>query len=429
MNTQTGIFILALFMFVWITAAWGALVQLSRGRVRRIESKNRRLSKKAEEWVENKSRYEVVFRFFLFFAIAILAEFFFSYLRSSPVSWPLYGAAVVAALATLLLVAVTELITRALVFRFDLHILKITMPIIKIFRYSIFSPVGFLVELIQRRIENRPNQQGGGERRTTTEDEILSLVELEKSGGEVPNPLRDGEKRMICGILDLDDTSVREIMTPRVDVVALPASSTINEAIALFTESRYSRIPIYMDSIDEIKGIIYAKDFLKGELVSKMTLEQLAHLPIFIPESKAVGALLEEIKKTRNHFAVIIDEYGGTAGIVTLQDIIEKIMGEIFDEYDTDEDAAVQHVTMPDGSVVFDSRTFISDVNKILGTNIPEDKDIDTIGGFICGKLGRIPRTDEEIVVDNNIHATILKADKRKILKLKLNVGSKNDQR
>jgi CBS domain containing-hemolysin-like protein len=266
------------------------------------------------------------------------------------------------------------------------------------------------------------NSQEDDEEKATTEDEILSLVDQDdNSEDDEESSLEEDEKRMIRGVFDLDNTSVREIMTPRVDVNALSMEDSVEDAVKLFIETGDSRIPVYEENVDNIKGILYAKDFLNSEKIKDKSLIELARRPIFIPETKEVGDLLQEIQKTRNHFSVVIDEYGGTAGIVTLEDIIEEIVGEIRDEYDADEDDAPMHVEMPDGSVVFDARTLIDDVNEVLDSDIPDDEDVDTIGGFICGEFGYIPLKGETLDLnDHDLKVTILQADNKKIIKIKI---------
>jgi CBS domain containing-hemolysin-like protein len=233
--------------------------------------------------------------------------------------------------------------------------------------------------------------------------------------------LEEGEKRMIKGIFDLPNTSVKEIMTPRVDIEALPMTATVAEAKKMIIESGHSRIPVYGRTIDEIRGVIYAKDFIRVKNES-MTLEHLARTPIFVPETKAVDELLDEIKRSHNHFAVIIDEYGGTSGIVTFEDIIEEIVGDVRDEFDKREESEEKSQLMPDGSVVIEARTSLSDVNEILDIKIPEDEDSDTIGGYICSVMGRIPETGETFIEPDMFRAEIISADKRKIEKLRIYV-------
>lgn len=418
MQTET-LLIIILFFFLWLMSAWDALVHFSGGRVRRIELKDRDMAKKMEKWLEDKHAYEAVFRFLVIICIALIAAMSFNFIDENFKGLFTYQILGYSTLATFAFVVIAEILNEAFIARFDLPLLRFTMPLIKILRYTIFLPVVFCTETLRDKIEKWQTIEDD-EERATTEDEILSLVEQDETEGEEAS-LEEDEKRMIRGVFDLDNTDVREIMTPRVDIKGIEQDETVEAAIKLFTESGHSRIPVYDDSVDNIKGILYAKDFLNRSKLEGKTLMQISRKPIFIPETKEVGDLLEEIQKTRNHFAVIIDEYGGTSGIVSLEDIIEEIVGEIRDEYDVNEDDTPMHVGMPDGSVVFDARTLIDDVNDIMDSHIPEDEDVDTIGGYICGELGHIPKPDEELKVDEEqFNIKVLQADRKRILKVNI---------
>jgi CBS domain containing-hemolysin-like protein len=418
---EDEIFSITYAVFFWLTAAWAALDQLSGGMVRRYESKNKKLAKKSEGWLENKREYEIVFKLLILFLTAVMAANAYLYIATHYKNLAVSAVAAIVIGVIIVASALAEIIARFTLLRFDMFILSATMPLIKILRLTFFFPIIIILRVIQGKLEDIQQKDERFEDKTSPEDEILSLVEKDNEEGE-SNSLEEDEKRMIKSIFDLDDTLVREIMTPRVDLNALPMSHSIEEAKKEFIESGHSRIPVYGENVDEIKGIIYAKDFLDEKAIAGKKLEDIAHVPIFVPETKAVGDLLDELKKTNNHFAVIIDEYGGTSGIVTLEDIIEEIVGEIRDEYDTEEDKEPEPEILPDGSVVIDARTLINDVNELLDTDIPEDEDVDTIGGYVCSELGKIPETGEETTIEKNIHVTILKADTRKIMTIKLKV-------
>jgi len=212
-------------------------------------------------------------------------------------------------------------------------------------------------------------------------------------------------------------------MTPRIDIVALRENASQEDAKGKFISSGYSRIPVYSDSLDEIKGILYAKDFLDAHKTSNKSIMEIAHKPIFIPESKTLRMLLSEFKKTGKHFAVIIDEYGGTAGILTLEDIIESVVGEIRDEYDTEEDVPPEPVFMPDGSIRIEGRALITTVNELFKTDLSEDEDLSTIGGYVCSCIGKIPESGEEFILHNNtMKVKIIQADRRKIIALNISM-------
>jgi len=424
---DTGIFLFTIIVFVWLLSAWEALLQLSGGQARRIENKNRNLAKIVEEWVDNKRAYDTVFRFLILLTVCFLAISIYTFIIDYFSTKPLHLTAILLSVATFIFILFTELLTRVFVYKYDIALLRITMPVIKILKYSILFPIVYITTLLDEKAEDRNSNKDEEAGKTSTEDEIMSLVEQD-SDDDDDSSLEEDEKRMIRGVFELDNTAVREIMTPRVDVKSLQFDSTISDAIELFTTSGHSRIPIFSDSIDDINGILYAKDFLNRNLIKDKKLVDLARRPIFIPETKEVGDLLEEIQKSRRHFAVVIDEYGGTAGIVTLEDIIEEIVGEIRDEYDQNEDDTPMYVAMPDGSFVFDARTLISDVNDILDGYIPDGEEVDTIGGFVCGELGHIPEPGEELVVEEEeYHIKVLKADNKRILTLKITKKDKDD--
>lgn len=428
MTFELDILCVAFLSFLWLTCAFEAFNSLSGGRIRRIESKDPALAEKLEKWMENEDALRAVFKLLLFLMVALLSTFafavasrFFEFFKKGIADeW----AAILVAFSAIASTFLGEALARVLLHKFDLGILRMTMPLVAALASTIFLPLVALVRTVKRKVEGWDSEGGAGGK-TSVEDEILSFVE--SYGDDRSSSLEEDEKRMIRGIFDLDDMSVREIMTPRVDLLALPSSASVAEAKAMFVSSGHSRIPIYGRSVDEIKGILYAKDFLDEAKVAGRSLDQLAHKPIFIPETKAVGELFNEIKRTRNHFAVIIDEYGGTAGVVTFEDIIEEIVGEIHDEYDSEEDIKSKPQLMPDGSIILEARTLISDVNEILDADIPDNDAADTIGGFVCSELGRIPDSGEEFAIPGKVKVSVLKADKRKIQTLKLTMQDEDE--
>ncbi len=421
MNFELEIFLLSFALFLLCFCAFEAFDRLSGSRIMKLDETDHDLAVKLSEWLGNSDSIRAVFKLLLFILASILGMFSFlisrSFLGASVNDWmlPFIVAAIV------IFWSFGEILSRLLLYRSDMLILRMILPAVSLIANTVLLPFTLLTRKLRQNAEDWQNEEAP-EQKISTEDEILSVVE--NYGEHANDDLEEGEKRMIKGILDLGDMSVREIMTPRVDLMAIPAASSVEDAKRAFIESGHSRIPIFGRTVDEIKGIIYAKDFINDEAIRGKTLEQLSHKPLFIPESKEVGDLLEEIRHLHNHFAVIIDEYGGTSGIVTFEDIIEEIVGDVQDEYDNEEQEKNKPQLMPDGSVVFEARTPISDVNEIMDTDIPDTEAADTIGGHICYELGRIPEEGEEIRLRSlPLTATILKADKRKIdfLKLKVN--------
>ncbi len=229
-----------------------------------------------------------------------------------------------------------------------------------------------------------------------TDDEIKMLVDV----GQEEGTIEADEHEMIHGVLDLGDTYVREVMRPRIDMVCIPADAPLEDVMAAAIDSGHSRIPVFRGTSDNIVGILYVKDLLP--LIMKR--DRPHHLPTsyvrpatYIPESKRIDDLLTEMRRMKIHMAIVMDEYGGTAGLVTIEDILEEIVGDIQDEYDIEEALPVQH--QADGSLVVDGRLPIDEVNELLEVELPTEE-FDTIGGFVVGQLGRAPAPGEEVRYD-----------------------------
>ncbi len=263
--------------------------------------------------------------------------------------------------------------------------------------------------------------------RRITDEEILNIVsDVEKEGG-----LHADEKEMIEGILDFKDTAVNEIMTPRTDMVSIDINTPIDEAVELCIESGYSRIPVFEKDRDHITGVLYVKDLLQHQRKEEQDkrLRSIIRPPVFIPETKKVVELLQEFKTRKIHFAVAVDEYGGTAGVITIEDIIEEIVGEIHDEYDTDTQQEITQVS-PDVYIV-EGRTHIDEIDELFeDIEIKDTGEFETIGGLVFDCLGRIPEVSETFEV-NGMQCKILSVNERKIEKMMLSPtrdGEKKDE-
>jgi CBS domain containing-hemolysin-like protein len=229
-----------------------------------------------------------------------------------------------------------------------------------------------------------------------TEEEIMTLLDAGEKEGTIENE----EKEMIYSVLQFGDKLAREVMIPRIDVVALDIDTPLDEALTTFLESGHSRIPVYEDSIDHIKGLLYAKDLLNvlKSPDGRKPIKDLMRNAFFVPESKQADLLLKELQTSKIHMAVVVDEYGGTAGLVTIEDLLEEIVGDIQDEYDLHEESEfVQN--SPDEYTV-DASINLSDLNDLLEVELPND-DSDTLGGFIFTQLGRVPEVGERLEYDN----------------------------
>jgi magnesium and cobalt exporter, CNNM family len=247
-------------------------------------------------------------------------------------------------------------------------------------------------------------------RQFVSREELKALLQLEP--GEVSVSTQEAE--MIDKIFDLGDTTVREIMVPLVDVVMLPETATAAEAIALVRQRGFSRIPISSQRGTNVVGLVTAMDLLRrGGQVRGVT--ELMRQPTFVPETKRIDDLLREMQKGRNQLAIVVDEYGGATGIVTLEDIVEQIVGEIQDEHDRTP-ASVER--LPDGSYWVAARTHIDELNKALDWNLPK-QDYETVAGLVLATLHRIPRTGEEFQI-RGYTITVLEADARRVAAVKI---------
>ncbi|MBR6089020.1 MAG: HlyC/CorC family transporter [Anaerolineaceae bacterium] len=207
--------------------------------------------------------------------------------------------------------------------------------------------------------------------------------------------LEQDEKKMIRSIVHFSNTMIREIMVPRVEVDALELETPLDEAARLIRESGHSRLPVYNDEIDTIVGVLYAKDVLQAYVEERhVTLSDLMRQPLFVPESKMAGDLLNEMKSSGIHMAVVVDEYGGTSGIVSMEDIVEEIVGEIRDEYDEQEDELVREIGPDEYS--FLGRIDLEDVNEYLGTHLTRDS-ADTLAGYLYSQIGKVPELHETV--------------------------------
>ncbi|MBN2040833.1 MAG: HlyC/CorC family transporter [Spirochaetes bacterium] len=211
--------------------------------------------------------------------------------------------------------------------------------------------------------------------------------------------LETSKQKMIKGVIQLSKKNVRDIMIPRVDVIAIPSKIAIDNLLKTIDSEGFSRIPVYQDSIDNITGILYVKDLLKfiPEKTKTIPISRIARKPLFIPETMPLDDLLVEFKKKKLHIAIAVDEYGGFAGIITLEDILEEIVGDIEDEFDEE---VPDILKINKNTYEIDSRLPISDLNELLNINLPTDE-FDTIGGFVYDLFGEVPKKDEKTVYDN----------------------------
>jgi len=260
-----------------------------------------------------------------------------------------------------------------------------------------------------------------------SEEEIKLLITM----GLQEGVLEEEEEKMLTSVIEFGDIIVREVMIPRTDIVAADSKSTIRKIIGIINRHGHSRIPIYSERIDNVTGIIYAKDLLQlpeNKLDDIPYVMELAREPFFVPESKKIDELLKEMRKDKKqHMAIVVDEYGGVSGIITIEDIIEEIIGEISDEYDGKEAKYIEK--KGDNVYLILGMLNVGDLNKELNIAVPEEDDYDSIAGYVVNKLGKIPVMGD-IYEDERYKFTIINVVKQRVVKLKLEIkmnGEKND--
>lgn len=318
---------------------------------------------------------------------------------------------VVAIVVELFSIALLETIARAIVARDPEHWSLRLASLMGAFKL-LFGGLAGVIDLPARAMLRKPEE----------EEELLRLMELEDNQGT----MEEDERTMIRGVFGLDETIVREIMTPRIDIAAVDTESTPDEAIRLIIDRGFSRIPLYEKNADTITGIIYAKDLFRylTEGTMPARLADVARPAYFVPESKRLDDLLTEMRKQRTHMAIVVDEYGGTAGLVTIEDLLEEIVGEIVDEHDIAEEPIVR---VSDAEALLDGRVSIDDVNDMFHTSV-DAADFDTVGGCVFHLLGRMPIVGDEAETDG-IKLRVLSMDGHRVKRVRVTTVPKHEER
>ncbi len=286
-----------------------------------------------------------------------------------------------------------------------------------IFFAIIASPILYIMKLYDgfvRRLagvtETSPDQQ-----QEEKQEEFLTDLQERRMEGAVD----EEEQEMIEKVLQLSDRAADQIMTPRTDVVAVEVNSDLQTVLQTITKAGHTRVPVYEDNIDNIVGLVYAKDLLTeiGKNPTDFNLREKIRKAYFVPETKLLRVLLHEFQNQKLHIAVVLDEYGGTAGIVTLEDILEELVGEITDEYEEIPTEPIKKIDQ--NTIEVDARTYVNDLNDEFELNLPEDEDYDTVGGFVFSRLGYIPKTGETFE-HKNMKFTVASAEARRIKRIRI---------
>jgi putative hemolysin len=401
-----------------------ALVSIRRSRVEQLIEEGHRGARRVRRLLDDPGRFlavaQIGLTFLGFFASAYAAVSLTERLTGLLEQIPALGgsaAGVALVIVTILLAGFTivfgELVPKTLALAFpERFALAVAGPIDVIGR--ILAPLVALLTAITRLL-TRPFGADVSTESQITAEELRLIVER---GGQ-QGILEAEEEQMINAVIELGDRRLHEVMIPRIDIVALPATATFEQAIDTFVEVGHSRVPVYDESIDEVLGILYAKDllqYLKSSAAPRPAIRAILRTPVFAPESMTIDDLLHDFQRKKVHIAIVLDEYGGTAGLVSIEDLLEEIVGEIQDEYDVEEEMIVR---LSADEIRIDGRVAVDELAELFDTSIElEDEDeYDTIGGLVFHRIGRVPVPGDQIEVDG-LRLTVESTDGRRVSKV-----------
>jgi putative hemolysin len=384
---EVVLFLTFMVLNAFLAMARAALINVRKPRLRQLIEEGVGSARTAERLAEDASRLLATTQFGMmltrFFAGAVVAVVSTPPLADALRPW-LGGA------AAIVMLILAELVPESIAVQHSERLaLLLARPL------ALISIVAMPVVHLMVWLSNAISRLFGGGLEThtllVTEEEIKTLVDA----GEEEGVIQEEEKEMIYSIFELGDTLAREVMVPRIDVVALEVNTPMLEAMDTIMDAGHSRIPVYAETIDNVLGVLYAKDLLpylrQGR--SDVPLKKILREAYFIPETKRASDLLPDLQQRRVHMAVVVDEYGGTAGLVTIEDLVEEIVGEIQDEYDAEE-PFVEFVN--DNEYIFDARVDLDDLNRLMNVELPTE-DSDTLGGFIYTELGKVPAIGDRV--------------------------------
>jgi putative hemolysin len=333
---------------------------------------------------------------------------------NAPIRWPVF---VVPTLVNLLVLVFAGVgIPHAVAVHGGEAVLARSLWLLWPLRYALYpiEKTLDLVEFFVRRLLGRP-EKSDAEEVERMEQEILDAV----SEGELHGAVDEEQKEIIESVFELHDTHVSEIMTPRTDIVALAVGAPFDEVRQTIVRAGHSRIPVYEETLDHIVGVLYAKDLIRLKNGDEFDLRQIMRTVPFVPETKTIDQLLRQFRQEKIHLAIVLDEYGGTAGLVTIEDILEELVGEIDDEYDRAVPPEMRRIN--DDTLEVDARVHVDDVNEELEIAIPDNGDYDTVGGFVFTTLGKIPQKGEKLQ-HANVQFEVVDAEPRRINRLRIHV-------
>ena len=436
-NSIVDLIIVAVLILVggFFAASEIALVTAKRHRLNQLSADGNRSARIAVRLIANPNRFlatiQVAITFLGFLASAVGAQAFAGGLAEwiAAIPWePVQDASgefafvVITLLIALVSIIIGELAPKTLALTFAERFALLVARPISFFDW-LLGPVVWLVSraslVLVRAFGGHERPQGG----YLSTEELKMLV---RSGSE-ESGIEEEERTMIPRVIELGDKRVHEVMVPRIGIRAVEATASLDEVIDVIMRAGHTRVPVYTESLDNIVGVLYAKDLLpylkgNGQRAKGIDITRLARPPVYVPESKQVDELLREMQHTKRHIAIVVDEYGGTAGLITMEDLIEEVVGEIRDEYDPDE-TLVEPVELDGGAgsaFRLDGRVSMDDLRDLF--DLPDDEEpdegaYDTVGGLIVNRIGRIPLPGEELTF-RDVRLTVEAADSRRVAKV-----------
>ncbi len=404
-------------------AAEIALVTIRRSRVEQLVEEGHGSARRLERLLTRPGRFLAVTQLGITF-IGFLASAFAAVSLKVALQDALAGFAPLAPYADVLsLVVITAVLALVTIVFGELVPKALALANAERFALAIAGPfelleklLGPLVRLLEA-ITNAIARPLGGEQTDRYRISMEELKILVERGGQ-QGVLEAEEEQMISAVIELGEGRIHEVMVPRIDVTAIPVDASMAEAVDTILREGHSRIPVYEESIDNIVGILYAKDLLPylKDNAAPPELRPLLRTPLFVPESMSVDDLLHELQRRKVHIAIVLDEYGGTAGIVTIEDLLEEIVGEIQDEYDVEEPMVVR---LSDDEIRFDGRANIDDFVEALGVDLADEdrEEYDTVGGLVYHRIGGVPRVGDSLDVDS-VTLTVESTDGRRVGKV-----------
>lgn len=422
--------VVILFLLILFNAAYAssemAVITMNDSKVRKMAEEGDKHFKKIAKLLDHPTRFlstiQVGITFGGFFASAFAADKFAAPLTqlldpSSKSPW-VGGASflIITIILSCLSLVFGELVPKRVAMRSPYTVIKYTLGLL-VFTGLLLRPfvyfLTFSTNLVLRIIGINPEEH----ERTVTEEEIRMMVDVGRETGSI----HENEKEMIENIFEFNDTQVSEIMTHRTNIVSLDCEADFQEVLGVAVNEQFTRIPVYRDSIDNIIGILHIKDLLAiavEGLEQPFNLEKMLREPFIVPESKTIDEAFQEMQKAHVQIAVVIDEYGGTAGIITMEDLLEEIVGNMQDEYDQEDEEIVRQ---DDNTLIVDGMTSLDEISDALDIDIPEDRDYDTIAGMVIDLLGRIPDESEHPeIAFSRVTFTVLEMEDKRISKIKI---------